>query len=64
MCEQQDIPSIDRAVADLNTAWNSTSEDMYKVAHGAQAESGTTGGESGHGADGDDATNVPFEEVK
>ncbi|ANH80528.1 molecular chaperone DnaK [Niabella ginsenosidivorans] len=66
--EQQDIPGIDRAVADLNTAWSAASEDMYKTtqqgaADGAQAGNAPQGGDHQPGG-GEDVTDVPFEEVK
>lgn len=69
--EQQDIAGIDRSTKDLNTAWNSASEDMYKAAQGAnggpQAESEYSGAhnqQDGSKSNTGDVTDVPFEEVK
>ncbi|SKD09944.1 molecular chaperone DnaK [Chitinophaga ginsengisegetis] len=59
--EQQDIPGIDRSINDLNTAWTSASEDMYKAGQsaneGAQPHAEPAGGT-------EDVTDVPFEEVR
>lgn len=67
--EQQDIPGIDRASADLNTAWTAASEDMYKTGQqdaAARAQSGNgqpgSGSEAGGGAE--DVTDMPFEDIK
>ena len=67
--EQQDIPGIDRASADLNTAWTAASEDMYKTsqqdaAAGAQSGNGQPGSGSEAGSGAEDVTDVPFEDVK
>jgi molecular chaperone DnaK len=70
--KSQDLDSIDRALAELNTVWQSASEEMYK---NAQASSGQPGpgpqggqGEPGPGAGNksgnDEVTDVDFEEVK
>jgi len=66
--EQQDIAGIDRSMADLNTAWSSASEDMYKSAQqangDAQAGTGHTGTQQQQTGQNDDVEDVPFEEVK
>jgi molecular chaperone DnaK len=60
--EQQDIAGIDRAMADLNTAWSAASEEMYKTADNTGAGAGPETGGQPAGGD-DDATDVQFEEV-
>ncbi len=69
----QDIPAIDTAMAELNAAWTSASQDMYNSTQqdgGASAGgSGQPGTEQPHtdgkGAKADDnVTDVPYEEVK
>jgi molecular chaperone DnaK len=67
--KSQDIDSIDKALAGLNSIWQSASEEMYK---NAQASSGqassqqssqqSTGENKGKGTD--EVTDVDFEEVK
>jgi molecular chaperone DnaK len=64
----QDIDAIDKTLADLNTVWQSASEEMYKNAQtSGQAESQpgpdpSAGGNKKPG--GDEVTDVDFEEVK
>jgi molecular chaperone DnaK len=66
----QDIASIDTAMAALNAAWTSASEDMYKASSeqgGPQpgADGGSAGGQQAADAGaGDNVTDVPYEEVK
>ena len=75
--KNKDITAIDRALAEINTAWQAASEDMYKQAQGgpgqqagpdAGPQSGPTGGQTGGttgGKGGDEqVTDVDFEEVK
>jgi molecular chaperone DnaK len=59
--EHQDIAGIDRSMADLNTAWNAASEEMYKTTDNTSAAGAEAGGQPA-GGDGD-ATDVQFEEV-
>jgi len=59
--EKQDLAAIDRSTADLNTAWNAASEEMYKTAD--NTATGAAHEPTGQPA-GDDATDVEFEEVK
>ena len=60
----QDVAAIDAALAELNTAWQAASAEMY------QASSGAAGGASGTGNAGpssgsdNDVSDVEFEEVK
>jgi len=67
--KSQDIDEIDKALAGLNTIWQTASEEMYKNAQASsgQASSGqssqqSTGGGKGQGND--EVTDVDFEEVK
>ncbi len=70
----QDIDSIDKAVAELNTVWQAASEEMYKASQNAGAESpGQPGpeasqdagkGKSSSGKSDGEVTDVDFEEVK
>jgi molecular chaperone DnaK len=68
--KNRDIQAIDAAMARLNTAWQSASEDMYKASSqgGPQAEQpGDTGQNQQQGQKGsgnDEVTDVDFEEVK
>jgi molecular chaperone DnaK len=73
--KSQDVTAIDRALAEINTAWQAASEDMYKQAQGPGPQAGPQSGpQSGH-MGGDEAggkkpdgdqqvTDVDFEEVK
>ncbi len=71
--KQQDIPAIDTAVAEMNTAWTAASEDMYKAtqdtgaqqgsANGNGQQEGATGEPQSQGAT-DNVTDAEFEEVK
>jgi molecular chaperone DnaK len=59
----KDFAAIDAVQAELQTAWNAASEDMYKSAEGAPGQSGQApGGEEQASAE--DVTDVDFEEVK
>ncbi|MFN8241272.1 MAG: molecular chaperone DnaK [Bacteroidales bacterium] len=65
--KSQDLDSIDKALADLNSVWQSASEEMYKNAQTSQATSqpgpdASAGG--GKKAGTDEVTDVDFEEVK
>jgi len=68
--KQEDIAGIDRSMADLNTALNAASEDIYKATQqgtsgGTQTGggSGTAGSQNQQGGSTEDVTDVPFEEV-
>ncbi len=66
--KSQDIEAIDKATAELNTVWQSASEEMYKA---SQAQAGGQEGQEQAGESSksdskgdDDVTDVDFEEVK
>jgi molecular chaperone DnaK len=59
----KDFATIDAVQAELQTAWNAASEDMYKSADGAPGQPGQAP-EGGEQASADDVTDVDFEEVK
>jgi molecular chaperone DnaK len=60
--QSRDLNQIDSALASINAAWATASEDMYK----ASQEAGAQGAPTGDGADsgGPEVTDVDFEEVK
>jgi molecular chaperone DnaK len=58
----KDFATIDAVQAELQSAWNAASEDMYKTADGASAQEGGASTEQQPSAD--DVTDVDFEEVK
>jgi molecular chaperone DnaK len=65
--KNRNIPEIDTAMSELNTAWQAASEEMYKATQQQQAQgqpgqdqSGQTEPKSGN----DEVTDVDFEEVK
>jgi molecular chaperone DnaK len=63
----QDIASIDRAVAEMNTAWAAASEDMYKATQGGQPggdDNGQQGPQQNAEKASDTVTDAEFEEVK
>jgi len=71
--KNRDIPGVDRAMANLNSIWQTASEEMYKNASQSGPQSGPQGGPqqeqqqgggSSKSAGGDDVTDVDFEEVK
>lgn len=66
--EKKDLEAIDKASAELNSAWQAASEDLYKASQGAGATSQETGsdktGEKGSKKDDEEVTDVDFEEVK
>lgn len=67
--KSQDVPAIEKALAEINAAWQAASEEMYKAsqASGQQAGPSDTGsqqqGQSQKGGD-EQVTDVDFEEVK
>ena len=66
--KNKDVTEIDRALAEINAAWQAASEDMYKQAQGPEQQAGpeagpTDGGDGGKGGD-EQVTDVDFEEVK
>jgi len=67
--KNKDIPGIDKAVANLNSLWQSASEEMYKntqsQGQGGPQQPGPDPGASQSKASGnDEVTDVDFEEVK
>ncbi|GAA4312086.1 molecular chaperone DnaK [Compostibacter hankyongensis] len=69
--KQQDVAAVDTAMNELNQAWTAASEDIYKAsqqAPGAEQagpeQGGGTDTAGNNGNDGDNVTDVPFEEVK
>jgi molecular chaperone DnaK len=63
----QDLNGIDAATTELNTAFQAASQDMYNAANaqGAGAAGGETGGQQSQSNNqGEDVTDVDFEEVK
>jgi len=68
--KSQDLDSIDKALAELNTVWQTASEEMYRSAQSSGQGSSQSGpgpqsapGE-GKKSGGDEVTDVDFEEVK
>jgi molecular chaperone DnaK len=67
--KSQDIPQIDAAVAEINTAWTAASEEMYKATQGAGAQPGDQASANAEGQTNSDknaenVTDAEFEEVK
>ena len=66
--KSQDVNAIDKALADLNTVWQTASEEMYKTAQnsGPETSQNTQGpaGDTGKKSGSDEVTDVDFEEVK
>jgi molecular chaperone DnaK len=69
--KSQDVAAIDKALAELNTVWQSASEEMYRTAQTAGAGQPGQGQPGGGGQAGggskpgsDEVTDVDFEEVK
>lgn len=63
----QDLATIDSAMAELNTAFQTASADMYAQAGaqpGADSNAGQAGGNSSSSNDGDNIQDADFEEVK
>jgi molecular chaperone DnaK len=63
--KNQDIPAIDAAMAEMNTAWTAASEEIYKAQQAAGPEAGAAGADAG-GAQpqNDNVEDAQFEEVK
>ncbi len=67
--KSQDINSIDSALAELNSVWQTASEEMYRNTQASGQQSSQAGGQGqpgpGTGKSGnDEVTDVDFEEVK
>ncbi|WP_026751904.1 molecular chaperone DnaK [Sediminibacterium sp. C3] len=64
--KNQDIPAVDAAMAEMNTAWTAASEDIYKAQQAAGEQPGANPG-AGAGAEqpkSDTVEDAQFEEVK
>ncbi|MCX6252427.1 MAG: molecular chaperone DnaK [Bacteroidetes bacterium] len=67
--KNKDLPGIDKAMAELNTIWQSASEEMYKNTQGApqggpQQDADPSTGGAKQPTGNDEVTDVDFEEVK
>ncbi len=60
--QSRDLNQIDAALASINAAWATASEDMYKASQEAGAQGAPTG--DGAASGGPEVTDVDFEEVK
>jgi molecular chaperone DnaK len=61
----QDVPGIDAALAELNTAWQAASAEMYQASSGAAGGANASGaGNTGSSGNDSDVSDVEFEEVK
>lgn len=63
-----DVDLVDAAVEKMNTAWSAASQEMYQAtqeaqAGGADAGAGDGAADAGNATEGDDVTDVEFEEV-
>ncbi|HXB43913.1 MAG TPA: molecular chaperone DnaK [Puia sp.] len=65
--KSQDVSAIDTAVAEMNNAWATASEDMYKATQGAGTQPGADGNGNAQpntGSGSENVTDAEFEEVK
>ncbi len=63
--KNQDIPAVDTAMAEMNTAWTAASEDIYKAQQEAGAQPGAdAGAATGDASKSDTVEDAQFEEVK
>ncbi|MCU0407724.1 MAG: molecular chaperone DnaK [Bacteroidales bacterium] len=66
--KSQDIPAIEKAIAELNAVWQAASEEMYKTAQapnqGASQQADSQQAGQGNKGSSDEVTDVDFEEVK
>jgi molecular chaperone DnaK len=66
--KSQDLPAIDKALAELNAVWQAASEEMYKSAQASGQQTSKPEGEQPGGSQSkpgsDEVTDVDFEEVK
>lgn len=64
--QAQDVAGIDAAMEKLNGAWQAASQEMYAANAGGEAEQASTpnGADANQKNDGEDVTDVNFEEVK
>jgi molecular chaperone DnaK len=66
--KNQDIPAVDAAMAEMNTAWTAASEDIYKAQQAAGADAQASGANTSDAnqsqSGGETVTDAEFEEVK
>ena len=63
--KNQDIPAVDAAMAEMNTAWTAASEDIYKAQQESGAQPGADAGTANaDAAKSDTVEDAQFEEVK
>lgn len=62
--KSQDVDAIDKAVAELNTAWTAASEELYKAQQASGAQPGPDGNAGAQGSQAENVTDAEFEEVK
>lgn len=65
--KQQDLATIDTALAEMNAAWTAASEEIYKAQQADAGNAGAAGGQQREpqgAAAGDNVTDAEFEEVK
>jgi molecular chaperone DnaK len=65
--KKQDIEALDKATAELNTAWQAASEELYRASQTSGAQAGPTDQQASEGKDSkndQEVTDVDFEEVK
>ena len=63
--KNRDLPGIDRAMANLNSVWQTASQEMYQNASQSESQPGQeqpSGNSKGSGSN--EVTDVDFEEVK
>ncbi|HTQ65461.1 MAG TPA: molecular chaperone DnaK [Puia sp.] len=67
--KSQNISAIDSSIAEINAAWTTASEEMYKASQQAgtqqpQGDAGNAGGQAGASTSSENVTDAEFEEVK
>jgi molecular chaperone DnaK len=68
--KSQDVPAIDKAIAEMNTAWTAASEEIYKATQanagssGPQQPAGSAENQGNAGKGSENVTDAEFEEVK
>ena len=62
--KNQDIPAIDAAMAEMNTAWTAASEEIYKAQQAAGPEAGAGSDAGGAQPQNDNVEDAQFEEVR
>lgn len=67
--KSEQLDAIDKAMTNLNSAWQAASQDIYQAqqqagGNGADAGTGDSTGSSDASGEGDDVTDVEFEEVE